>query len=46
MIERKMGPEVLSIVHWANITVDDMDIQSVIDSWRWRCRKACKFQAF
>lgn len=26
-------------------SVDDIDIQSVIDSWRWRCRKACKFLA-
>lgn len=22
--------------------MDDIDIQSVIDSWRWRCRKACE----
>lgn len=24
-------------------TVDDIDIQCVIDSWRWRNRKACKY---
>jgi len=23
-------------------SVDDIDLQSVIDSWRYRCRKTCK----
>ena len=37
-----MGPGMLTLLEWANVTVDDMAIQDVIDHWRQRNRTACK----